>query len=99
MISGAAPYVVPASALGGVRLLPAEDLTRVLDDPMPPVTRCITREKVDGAFRGRVTAALAEFGGQAAECDFHVCGSSEMVADAMAVLRELGAGAVVTETF
>lgn len=77
----------------------AEDLTRVLDDPMPPVTRCITREDVDGAFRGRVTAALAEFGGQAAECDFHVCGSSEMVADAMAVLRELGAGAVVTEAF
>ena len=27
MISGAAPFVVPASALGGVRLLPAEDLT------------------------------------------------------------------------
>ena len=77
----------------------AEDLTRALDDPMPPVTRCITREDVDGALRGRVTAALAEFGGQAAECDFHVCGSSEMVADAMAVLRELGAGAVVTEAF
>lgn len=77
----------------------AEDLTRALDDPMPPVTRCVTREDVDGAFRGRVTAALAEFGDQAAECDFHVCGSPEMVADATAVLRDLGAGAVVTEAF
>ena len=77
----------------------AEDLTRALDDPMPPVTRCVTREDVDGAFHGRVTAALAEFGDQAAECDFHVCGSPEMVADATAVLRDLGAGAILTEAF
>lgn len=77
-----------------------EDITAE-SRPLPGrVIRCVSRDVVPGdAFRGRVTAALADFGFEPEATDFYVCGSSAMVADSRAVLEARGAKYLFTESF
>ena len=77
----------------------ADDLTALLPDPMPAVLRCISREDVDGALRGRVTSALETLDLDPAGTDFYLCGSSAMVADGVALLERRGAEHLFTEPY
>lgn len=77
----------------------ADGLTSLLEDPLPPVTRCITGEAVAGARRGRVTEALAELDFDPAQTEFSLCGSGAMVADASRLLARRGARFVFTEPY
>ena len=76
-----------------------DDLTSLLPDPTPTVLRCISREDVDGALRGRVTNALETLDFDPAGTDFYLCGSSAMVADGMALLESRGAEHLFTEPY
>lgn len=77
-----------------------EDITAGLD-PLPArVVRCVSRGRPsDGGFAGRVTAALADFDFDPERTDFHLCGSSAMVADARRVLEQRGAQYLFTESY
>ena len=66
---------------------------------MPTVLRCISREDVDGALRGRVTDALETLDLDPAGTDFYLCGSSTMVADGVALLERRGAKYLLTEPY
>ena len=76
-----------------------DDLTSLLPDPTPTVLRCISREDVDGALHGRVTDALETLDFDPAETEFYLCGSSAMVADAMALLERRDAKHLFTEPY
>lgn len=76
-----------------------DDLTALLPDSIPTVLRCISREDVDGALRGRVTNALETLDFDPAGTDFYLCGSSAMVADGMALLESRGAEHLFTEPY
>ena len=76
-----------------------DDLPSLLPDPTPTVLRCISREDVDGALHGRVTDALETLDFDPAETEFYLCGSSAMVADAMALLERRGAKHLFTEPY
>lgn len=77
-----------------------DDLTQLLDDPLPANTiRCVTGEQVPGTRRTRVTEALAELACDVADTEFFLCGSAAMVADASALLAQRGAQYIYSEPY
>lgn len=79
----------------------AEDLTTLIDDPLPQTLHCISREKVDGPglHFGRVTSALSKAEVDWPNTEAYICGSAAMVADTVATLQRLGAAHIHTEPY
>jgi NAD(P)H-flavin reductase/phytoene dehydrogenase-like protein len=63
------------------------------------IVDCTSRESINGAFHGRVTAALEQFEFDPAGTEFYVCGKPEMIQDVLDILQRRGAHYLFTEPF
>ncbi|WP_017178680.1 FAD-dependent oxidoreductase [Actinomyces timonensis] len=101
MIHQAAGEGCESTLLFGCRTR-AEDLTSLLDEPLPArVTLCLSREAaelVEGAVHGRVTDAL-EAMPREPDAGYYLCGSAAMVGQARSLLESQGISRIHVEEY